>query len=379
MIKCLATAGASTTAGILGIGWLIARKVTGPEGPRKFGSTIRGVETFGDRRLLVLDRNNDTTSPGIFNLWFETGASLRVACTVYDRGPRRVARIITHEDRTFNPSRGDRYSWSGIYYADPVDAGVPTSEVFIGTLAGPAPAIFIEGRDNPAVWAIHIHGLGGSRISTLRSAQVAYQLGYSSLLISYRNDSEGPRFGSGRSTLGHTETDDALAAIAYAVDNGAKQIILFGWSMGALIALQAADRIHDSKLIGGLVLDSPVLNWTKVIKTTSARNGLPALLGGLVSPWLQIKPLALTVGLPSKVPLHNLNWLAPTKNLTYPALILHGTRDDTTPITASRQMQHRHPDRVTLATFDANHTFTWNSQPQRWRSIVRNWLLNHTA
>jgi len=86
-------------------------------------------------------------------------------------------------------------------------------------------------------------------------------MGYTSLIISYRNDGEGPRLGNERSTLGFTEAEDAEAAVDYAVQNGAQRIVLFGWSMGAAIALQVASRTLERGVIVGLVLESPVPPW----------------------------------------------------------------------------------------------------------------------
>ncbi len=51
--------------------------------------------------------------------------------------------------------------------------------------------------------------------------------------------------------------------------------MLFDWSMGAAITLQLADHPRHHDLIAALVLDSPVLNWTEVIKANCARSGLP--------------------------------------------------------------------------------------------------------
>ncbi len=95
---------------------------------------------------------------------------------------------------------------------------------------------------------------------------------------------------------GYTEADDAAAAIEYAMGHGARQIVLFGWSMGAAIALQLAHNPSYRRSIAGLVLDSPVLDWTEVIKANCTRSGLPAAAGSLAIPWLTLRPLAHMVG-----------------------------------------------------------------------------------
>ena len=202
----------------------------------------------------------------------------------------------------------------------------------------------------------------------------ATELGYTSLVATYRNTEEGPRVGTGRSTLGYTEAADVDEAVGYAVRRGARQIVLFGWSMGAALALQLADRPRHEGLIAGLVLDSPVLDWTEVIKTNCVRSGLPAAAGHLAIPWLTVGPLACAVGSPGSIPLRSFNWTARTADLATPTLILHGTRDNSVPIRLSQALRDARPDLVELETFDADHTLCWNTDPDPWREAVTAWL-----
>ena len=374
MRRIIAVGAALLTAGGLGLGWTIARRLTSPVGPRNFDLTIRDVEVDGDRQLLVLDRTRETAARGVYNLWFETGDWVRVSDEVLDRGSDQIARVVTVAANGFLASAGDRFSWSGIYFANPADAGLSAREIPISTPAGAAPAWLIEGEEDCATWAVHIHGLGSSRAGTLRGAQVAAEMGYTSLIISYRNDGESPWYGTGRSMLGLTEGEDAKAAVDYAIQNGAQRIVLFGWSMGAAIALRVASRARECGVITGLVLDSPVLDWVEVIKANCARSGLPAAAGYLATPWLMLGWLARMVGLPGSIPLREFDWVQRAEELTVPMLILHSARDDSAPINVSEALRDRRPDLVQLESFDAGHTLAWNSDPARWRSAVSSWL-----
>ena len=160
-------------------------------------------EHDNDGHLIVLDRTDQTTADGIYNLWFEHGGWAQLSTEVHDRGPTRVARRITGRAPGPIPKAGDRASWSGIYYATPHEAGLDARNITITTAAGQCPAWRIDG--DPSTWAIHIHGLGSTRAGTLRGALAATDLGYTSLVVTYRNTEEGPHVGTGRSTLGHTE------------------------------------------------------------------------------------------------------------------------------------------------------------------------------
>jgi pimeloyl-ACP methyl ester carboxylesterase len=359
----------------LGLGLVIARRLTAPPSSRKFDLTIRGVEQDGDRQVIVLDRTHQTESPGEFTLLFPGGGWLKLSDEILDRGSGRVARVVTGTAPGFAPSTHGRASWSGIYFITPLDASLSAQDVAIPTPSGPAPAWRIDGSDPQSTkWAIHIHGLGSPRAGTLRGVQATTELGYTSLVVSYRNDGEGPRRGSGRSTLGATEVDDVDAAIQYAIEHGARQIVLVGWSMGAQVALQLAARPGYSQLIAGVVLESPVLDWVATIKANCARAGLPTAAGLLALPWLTSPSLARAVGLPGSIPLRDLDWIARAQELAVPTLILHGEDDDSAPLAVSRKLAELRADLVQLELFDAHHTMTWNSDQERWRSTVAAWL-----
>lgn len=372
MIGRIALGGGITATVAAGIGWAIARRLTAPVGPRTFDLTVRGVEHDGRGDLIVLDRTDQTTAPGIYNLWFEHDRWAQLSADIMDRGPTRVARRITSTAPGLTPKVGDHASWSGIYYATPADAELHARDITITTPAGSCPAWRIDG--DPSTWAIHIHGLGSTRAGTIRSVRAATELGYTSLVVSYRNTAEGPRIGSGRSTLGHTETADVDEAIGYAVRRGARQIVLFGWSMGAAIALQLADRLRHEGVISALVLDSPVLDWAEAIKANCVRSGLPEAAGHLAIPWLTLAPLARAVGLPGRIPLRSFDWSTRAADLSTPILILHGARDDSVPIRLSQALRDARPDLVELETFDAGHTLCWNADPDRWQNAVSTWL-----
>lgn len=377
MIGRIALGAGVAAAAAAGVGWAIARRLTAPVGPRTFDLTIRSVEHDNNGDLIVLDRTEQTTAPGIYNLWFERGGWAQLSAEVVDRGSTRVAHRITGTAPGLTPKAGDRASWSGIYYASPANAGLHARDITITTPAGPCPAWRIDG--DPSVWAIHIHGLGSGRAGALRGVLAATELGYTSLVVSYRNTAEGPRVGNGRTTLGHTEMRDVDEAIGYAVRRGAQRIVIFGWSMGAAIALQLADHPRHQGLIAALVLDSPVLDWAEVVKANCVRSGLPAAVGYLAIPWLTLAPLDRTVGLPSRIPLRSFNWTSRAADLTTPTLILHGTRDDSVPIRLSQALRDARPDLLELETFDAGHTLCWNTDPDRWREAVTAWLTSRVT
>ena len=299
---------------------------------------------------------------------------MRLSSKFEDRGPSLVGREVAGEPGE-GLTAGVRASWSGIYFSSPADAGLESTDVWVATDVGRAPAWLIAPRDEPlTTWAIHIHGLGSPRAGTLRGVQVASEVGLTSLVVTYRNDGEGPTVGTGRSELGAAEVDDVRAAVHFARQNGARSIVLFGWSMGAAIALQLAAERELRGIIAGVVLESPILDWVSTITANCARSGLPAWTGALAAPWLNFVPMARVTGLADSVDLHSFDWIARAEELTVPTLILHGTLDTSAPFELSTRLSALHPDIVALEAFSADHTMSWNSDHVRWRAVLSPWL-----
>ena len=369
-------AGAMAAAGAIlgGLGLAIARRLTAPS-RRRYDLTIRGVERSGERLIVILDRTPRTSLHGLYSLFIENGGRVRLSPDAEDHGSGLVSREVVGEpcERLV---AGARASWSGILFSSPEAAGLESMDVGVQTDAGRAPAWLIAPRGDPSMtWVIHVHGLGGMRAGTLRGVHVASEAGLTSLVVTYRNDGEGTFVGTGRSGLGSVEVDDVRAAVRFARENGARSVVLFGWSMGAAIALQLAADPEFRDLITGLVLESPVLDWVATIRANCARAGLPEWTGVLAVPWLSIPTLARVMGLASPIALRRFDWIARADELTVPTLILHGALDSSSPFELSTRLRELRPDIVDLQAFDADHTMGWNSDPQGWEAVVSSWLV----
>jgi dipeptidyl aminopeptidase/acylaminoacyl peptidase len=374
-------AGAAATAGVAlgGLGLVIARRLTAPASGRRYDLTIRGVDNSGERPIVILDRTARTAAPGLYCLILENGGWVQLSREVEDRGPGLVGREVLGEPSE-GLAAGARASWSGILFSSPEDAGLRFTDVQVQTDVGQAPAWLIIPRpDPPRTWAIHIHGLGSARAGTLRGVQVTSEAGLTSLVVTYRNDGEGPIVGTGRSELGAAEVDDVRSAVRFARENGARNVILLGWSMGAAIALQLAAEPELQGVVAGIVLESPILDWVASIKANCARSGLPTWTGMLAVPWLDFWPLARLAGLTNPVDLRRFDWISRADELSVQTLILHGTLDTSSPFQLSTRLRELRPDIVDLEGFGADHTMSWNSDPERWRAVLSYWLVWLTA
>ena len=369
----LSRIGAAAALGVTGLaagaGYVIARALTAPYAGRQYATRVHGVIATGGRHYVLLVDAEQTRRAGLYGAFLPDGSHVRfgaealpwgssIARPVDNAGAERLAGVAT-------------ISWTGVHFPTPTSAGLRAEEIAVPTELGPTPAWRVD-AGNGEVWAVHIHGMGSTRAGTLRGVQVATSAGLTSLVPTYRNTAEGIHHGSGRSTLGLDEARDVEPALEYALAHGARRIVLFGWSMGASIALQLADLPRWRKHVVGVVADSPVLDWRATLEANCSRAGLPSWSAHLAYPWLTHRLLARTVGLDRAVDLDALDWTSPDR-LKIPLLILQGTADQSTPWQVAAEVDEANP-MVGLELFDADHTLSWNSAPERWRADTTNWL-----
>ncbi|MGV8969543.1 MAG: hypothetical protein ACOH1J_03755 [Microbacteriaceae bacterium] len=119
---------------------------------------------------------------------------------------------------------------NGWFYLSPDDLTVEYEHVQIHTPLGNAPAWFVPSRsadDSNTLstrWVINVHGRGAQKAEGIRAIPSFLQAGYSSLLISHRNDQEAPNSADLKYSLGDEEWRDIEAAIEFAIARGAREI-----------------------------------------------------------------------------------------------------------------------------------------------------------
>ena len=240
---------------------------------------------------------------------------------------------------------------------------------------GTAPAWLVRAPQESGIWAIMVHGRGASRQECLRAVRTARELGMSSLLITYRNDGLAPSAQDGRYGLGSTEWRDVEAAIGFALEHGAREVVLFGWSMGGAICLQTADLSRYHHLIRAMVLDAPVINWVNVLAHHAELNRIPSAVGRYGQLMMSHKLGRRLTGLAAPVDLKAMDWVSRAVELRTPTLIIHSVDDEYVPYGPSAALAEKNPEMVTFETFDrARHTKEWNVDPERWERLVAAWL-----
>ena len=166
----------------------------------------------------------------------------------------------------------------------------------------------------------------------------------------------------------------------HALDAGAREIVLMGWSMGGAIALQASTRSRIASVLTGVVLESPVVDWTETLLHHGTGLRLPAPVARSVLALLSSRWGGLLTGQDEPLDLARLDFVARAGELRVPVLVLHGDDDDVAPPDGSRRLAAERPDLVRLVTFpDGRHTKLWNLDPVRWEGAIRAWLEERAA
>jgi pimeloyl-ACP methyl ester carboxylesterase len=376
----------SGLAGLLGAGssalaLYFARRVITPVRVRDENQEVLAVIREGRGMQIILAATEDATVDGVYGLFFDGGS-----------GHARIGRILSYSpaERTVLREVEAVYSgdlttarrgwWSGVAYPDPAAVGLPVEDVLIDAEVGAAPAWLIRAEPATDIWAIMVHGRGATRQEGLRAVRTAREHGLTSLLISYRNDGLAPSAPDGRYGLGSTEWRDVEAAINFALENDAREVVLFGWSMGGAICLQAADLSRHRHLIRAMVLDAPVINWVEVLAHHAELHRIPSGVGKY-GQLMMSHPLGRRLtGLAAPVDLKAMDWVARAVELRTPTLIIHSVDDEYVPYGPSATLAEKNPEMVTFETFSrARHTKEWNVDPERWESLVSAWLRQQLA
>ncbi|MEE8370268.1 MAG: alpha/beta hydrolase [Dehalococcoidia bacterium] len=260
-----------------------------------------------------------------------------------------------------DPVRLDSFAFPG----DPLQAfSIGFEDVTFPSQLGDLSAWFVDGpRDT---WVIFVHGKGAERREGLRALPTISELGFPSLLITYRNDEGAPASSDGYYRYGQTEWKDLEAAAEYAVRQGADELIIVGYSMGGAIAISFLYESPLAERVAAVILDSPVLDFGATVDVEARQRGIPGLLTAVA------KRIA---GLRFDIDWDDLNYLSRADELSAPILLFHGDADETVPVRTSDTLAESRPDIVTYIRVEgADHVRAWNADPAAYESALRDFL-----
>lgn len=323
---------------------------------------VRGDGGAGDE--VTLRRTYLTRTPGQLGLSWDGGWAV-LSETVRSGEDSDTRRILRSSSPL--PDGSLVQPIPNVYDGTPEQVGLGFDEVNLPTPHGEVPAWVVPSGAAPSDWMVFVHGHGGHRAQSIRLLPAVHSLGLNALVVSYRNTHEGPATRDRYVRLGATEWEDVEAALRYAQAQGARRVILFGYSMGGNIVLSLLRRSKlAAELVRGAVLDSPALDWRDLLHYQATRLKLPTASASLIEG---------TASLRLRQPFHLTNQLRGVDELQVPILIFHGDFDETVPLHQSEALAAARPDLVRLLTVPgAAHIRAWNLDPKGYEAELREWV-----
>ncbi|WP_166983652.1 alpha/beta hydrolase family protein [Paramicrobacterium fandaimingii] len=371
----LSAVGVTLVGAFLGVTAQVAKTVVRTDSTRSHNTRITRVDTT--KRTVTLTSTPDTRLPGRYGLWVNNSRDFLQLGEIVAETHHGVTRRVLSELPDHVQHGGA--SFTGWFYRDAVELGLPVDDWTISTEDGAAPAWYFPAESAQSQGcAVLVHGRGVQRNEVLRAVPVFHRAGYDCLAISYRNDGDASASADGRYGLGQTEWRDVDAAMGEAAKAGHTRFMLMGWSMGGALCLQTAALSPHASHIAGLVLESPVIDWRTVLRYQARASRIPSLVRDAAM-WVISHPLSrIVTGQHQPIDFDRLDRVAHAADLRHPVLILHSDDDGFVPSDASHALAEARPDLVTLETFAvARHTKLWNFDSERWSRAITRWLAGH--
>ena len=283
-----------------------------------------------------------------------------------------VTRTYTHLSGAV-PAVGDLVGLEGFAYpADPAALGIEYTQVMYSSPFGEFPAWFVDG--DSGTWAIFVHGRGAHMREGFRILPTLIDAGMPVMLISYRNDEASPQTDDRLARFGATEWEELDGAVGYALDNGAAQVVLVGFSMGSAISMAFLERSTLADSVEAVIFDSPALDLAGMVEGRAADTDLV--------PGLPIKvPRSLTVAAKAFADVQfDVTWwlvdyLSHPNVIDVPTLLIHGDDDGSVPVGQSIDFAESLGDLAQLELFPgAGHVRSWNVDRERYERLVAEFL-----
>lgn len=359
---------------LAGGGWYFSSQIRSDalaveESEPTFDIEVVGVTAATLTFALPPDPPDDLVSGEVLGVLWDGGYG-RVSAIV-SRTDTEIARSFTSITGT-SPRVGDLVALDGFAYPeDPAEAGLDLASVEYRSDFGDFEAWFAPGEG--ATWAIFVHGRGATPREGLRVLPALLERQIPTMLIEYRNDPGAPSTDDHLARFGATEWADLEGAVAYALERGADDVVLIGYSMGGAISMSFLDRSDLAPRVRAVVLDAPALKLGAMVDARAAETELPLL------PFTVPMPITATAKMLTAfrfdIDWDEIDYLDTAGEIAVPVLVLHGTEDETVPVELSRRLAVTRPDLVTLEEFDgAGHVRSWNVDPERYLELVGTFL-----
>ena len=283
-----------------------------------------------------------------------------------------ITRTYTHLTGE-TPMPGDLVDLEGFAYPpDPGVLGVEFSTVSYSSPFGEFPAWLVDG--DSSTWAIFVHGRGVHMREGLRILPTLVEAGMPTMMISYRNDEASPQTEDRLARFGATEWEDLEGAVEYALDHGAGEVVLVGFSMGGAISMAFLERSPLAASVSAVIFDSPALDVAGMVEARAADTD--------IIPGVPIKvPASLTAAAKvfADIRFDVTWWLVDYPShpnvVGVPILLIHGDDDGSVPVDQSISFAESLGEVARLELFPgAGHVRSWNVDRDRYQRVVAEFL-----
>ena len=229
--------------------------------------SILKSEQRDNTTFVLLPDNADTQAPGIQSLFWNSRKGHCVVELSEVRPEGRWFKVLKTFGKDPIPTKG---AWlSGWLGENPEHFGINNYDrirMFDGTQA-------LLTKGDSYRWVIHVHGRKTLIGETLRNFPMFDSLGFSQMAISHQTDPKPAGLGKHKSTLGITEWELVDQAVSYAKANGAREVILFGWSLGGMICGQYLKRASDTSIVRAAIFESPMFDVRNTLRLQAGLAG----------------------------------------------------------------------------------------------------------
>lgn len=211
---------------------------------------------------------------------------------------------------------------------------------------------------------IFVHGFRGAferDFTAMLRAPDFENLGYRSMIISYRNDANAPKDPSGLYQYGVTEWIDLDNAIKYVEQNiNPDRIVLWGTSGGGGPVTSWLQNNPDSDRVDGIIFEAPVISfWESVEVNGKARYPfIPELFFPYIKLFTEIR---------YGVDFDTMDFRDALVKSEVPVLLFHGDDDEWVPVDMSDYIaENRRTNFTYIRMSNVGHVTSWNADPVRY-------------
>jgi len=289
-------------------------------------------------------------------------------------GDRISASGLIRKDDSGNYKILGSSGWSGqategIYTPESVSE-VAYENIFYESDVGKFPAYLTTNGDNGLV--IFVHGFRGNyarEVFSLMRTKDLEELGYRSMIISYRNDRGLPKDPSGIYQYGVTEWTDIDAAVNEARKYN-DNIVLFGISGGGGPVSSWIQNTDDLSKVSGIIYEAPVISFWESVEVNGAAR-FPWLPESLFSYFKIFTEIRYSVDFDS------MDFRDAVINSSIPTLLFHGDDDEWVPVEMSDLIAESRNANFTYIRYEnVGHVTSWNADPDNYFYQLDTFLSN---